>query len=80
MQCFDNYAATCLSGEERKVMNNNVAGARHTFSYLCDDPSFKSEYLKHTSCYKKVSRDWDLCANRFLERVNRSHTKAFDIC
>ncbi|XP_023713670.1 uncharacterized protein LOC111867761 [Cryptotermes secundus] len=80
MQCFDLYAATCLNGDERKVMNRNVAGARHAFSYLCDDPSFQTEYLQYNSCYRKVSRDWDFCANRFLERVNNSHTRAFDIC
>jgi hypothetical protein len=42
MQCFDLYAVTCLNGDERKVMNRNVAGARHAFSYLCDDPSFQT--------------------------------------
>ncbi|KDR12075.1 uncharacterized protein LOC110836537 [Zootermopsis nevadensis] len=80
MQCFDQYAATCLNGDEREVMNRNVAGARHTFSYLCDDPSFQTEYLQYNSCYRKVSKDWDRCANSFLERVNHSYAKAFDIC
>ncbi|GFG32950.1 hypothetical protein Cfor_05509, partial [Coptotermes formosanus] len=80
MQCFDSYAATCLNGDERQVMNRNVAGARHAFSYLCDDPSFQTEYLRYTSCYRKVSKDWDFCANSSLERVNNSPTKAFDIC
>jgi hypothetical protein len=42
MQCFDKYAQTCLNGDERKFMNRNVAGARHMFSYLCDDPSFQT--------------------------------------
>jgi hypothetical protein len=41
---------------------------------------FFSEYLQYNSCYRKVSKDWDFCANRFLERVNNSHTRAFDIC
>jgi len=42
MKCFDSYADACLNGEERQVMNQNVAGARHAFSYLCDDPSFQT--------------------------------------
>jgi hypothetical protein len=42
MQCIDQYAELCLNARERKLMNENVAGARHTFAYLCDDPLFQS--------------------------------------
>jgi hypothetical protein len=51
MQCFDSYAITCLNGDERKLMNSNVAGARHAFSYICDDPSFQrgTVHTRHVS-------------------------------
>jgi hypothetical protein len=28
-----------------------------------------SEYLQFASCYRSVSRDWDMCANRFHRMV-----------
>jgi hypothetical protein len=64
MQCFDLYAATCLNGDERKVMNRNVAGARHAFSYLCDDPSFQAGnvevYTDEVSVEQNVNTHYDL--------------------
>ncbi|EEB11578.1 conserved hypothetical protein [Pediculus humanus corporis] len=69
MKCIDLYSDTCLSSSVRKIINENVAGARHTFAFLCDDPLFQSEYLQYASCYRAVTKDWDFCAKRFLKQV-----------
>ena len=63
MKCFDSYADTCLNGDERQVMNQNVAGARHAFSYLCDDPSFQTGtvHTSQVSMAKVVNTLDDLC-------------------
>lgn len=68
MQCFDLYAATCLNGDERKVMNRNVAGARHAFSYLCDDPSFQTGnvYTDDVSVGQNGNPLYDLCLDDVL--------------
>ncbi|XP_075210982.1 uncharacterized protein LOC142318296 [Lycorma delicatula] len=69
MKCIDDYADACLNRRNRRILEDHVAGARHTFRFLCDDPSFQSEYLRYTSCYRGISANWDFCANRFLSLV-----------
>ncbi|XP_054267023.1 uncharacterized protein LOC128989177 [Macrosteles quadrilineatus] len=69
MGCMDTFANTCLSTTDKQTLDAHVAGARHTFKFLCDDPVFQSEYLQYTSCYKAISKDWDNCANRFVSLV-----------
>jgi hypothetical protein len=63
MQCFDLYAATCLNGDEQKVMNRNVAGARHAFSYLCYDPSFQTGnvHIDNVFMEQNVNIHYDIC-------------------
>ena len=71
MKCFDLYATTCLNGDERQVMNRNVAGARHAFIYLCDDPSFQTGtvHTSHVSMATVVNTLDDLCVE-----MHRTHT------
>ncbi|XP_014271844.1 uncharacterized protein [Halyomorpha halys] len=69
MGCMDAYFEDCLSENDRKIFESHVAGARHTFRFLCDDPGFQAEYLMYTQCYKGISRDWDACANKFIGLV-----------
>ncbi|XP_067003867.1 uncharacterized protein [Anabrus simplex] len=69
MLCFDQYVNTCINGDDRIVINSNVAGARKAFISLCDDPHFQGEYLRHAPCYRNVSKDWEKCSRRFLEQV-----------
>ena len=42
MRCIDTYSKTCLKSQERKILEDHVAGARYTFRFLCDDPGFQS--------------------------------------
>ncbi|XP_039275504.1 uncharacterized protein LOC111044446 [Nilaparvata lugens] len=69
MNCMNSYARECLNPDSRRIMEDHVAGAKHTFSFLCDDPSFQSEYLTYTTCYRGITKDWDSCADRFLALV-----------
>lgn len=66
MGCMDEYSKECLTERDRKILEDHVAGARHTFRFLCDDPGFQSEYLQYTACYRGISKDWDACANKFV--------------
>lgn len=42
MGCMDDFGKRCLSYQERQTMEAHVAGARHTFKFLCDDPVFQT--------------------------------------
>nr|CAD7568667.1 unnamed protein product [Timema californicum] len=41
MGCIEEYANQCLSPRDHKVLEDHVAGAKHTFRFLCDDPGFQ---------------------------------------
>ncbi|XP_063243025.1 uncharacterized protein LOC134542579 [Bacillus rossius redtenbacheri] len=69
MGCIDEYAARCMSEKDRLVLEDHVAGARYTFTFLCDDPGFQADYLKYTTCYRGISADWDGCAKSFVQLV-----------
>ena len=42
MRCIDAYAKDCLNPQDRKMLEDHVAGARYTFHFLCDDAGFQS--------------------------------------
>jgi len=42
MRCIDTYSKNCLKAQERKILEDHVAGARYTFRFLCDDAGFQS--------------------------------------
>ena len=42
MRCIDMYSKTCLKPQDRKILEDHVAGARYTFRFLCDDAGFQS--------------------------------------
>ena len=42
MNCIDDYKARCLTARQQQVIERGVAGARHTFAFLCDDPVFQA--------------------------------------
>ncbi|XP_066904787.1 uncharacterized protein [Halyomorpha halys] len=78
MGCIDTYSQECLSDKDRKIFESHIAGARHTFHFLCNDPGFREEYLMYTTCYKGISKDWDACANKFIalaeEEISRKNS------
>jgi hypothetical protein len=45
MQCIDEYKDQCLNQRHKIQMERAVAGAQHTFAFLCDDPVFQSGKL-----------------------------------
>ena len=47
MQCIDEYKDQCLNQRHKIQMERAVAGAQHTFAFLCDDPVFQSGKLKN---------------------------------
>ncbi|XP_068083748.1 uncharacterized protein [Anabrus simplex] len=75
MGCMDDFSQTCLSVRDRRLLDDQVAGARHTFKFLCDDPDFQTEYLKYTTCYRGISRDWESCTNRFTQLVQEEMSR-----
>lgn len=70
MSCIDHYKDNCLHRRQQLNLERHVAGARHTFAFLCDDPVFQSEFLQHQSCFRGTSRDWGKCANHFQRLVD----------
>lgn len=41
MQCLDDYSDSCLSTDQKEIVNDNVIGAKYTFKFLCDDETFQ---------------------------------------
>ncbi|PSN42456.1 hypothetical protein C0J52_18916 [Blattella germanica] len=88
MGCINDYADNCLNPREKKILEDNLAGAKHTFRFLCDDAGFQSEYLMYKACYRGISKDWDACAGRFVqlvrEEMNRKNateeTRLMELC
>ncbi|KAI5713154.1 hypothetical protein M8J76_011387 [Diaphorina citri] len=79
MKCFDDYSRNCLAAAEQKKLEDYIVGARYTFRFLCDDPAFQSQYLKYTTCFKGISRDWDNCANIFLRLVKEEMSRTVNV-
>lgn len=42
MSCIDEFKDQCLNQRQKLQMERAVAGAQHTFAFLCDDPVFQS--------------------------------------
>ena len=42
MSCIDEFKNQCLNQRQKIQMERAVAGAQHTFAFLCDDPVFQS--------------------------------------
>uniref|UniRef100_A0A8D8Q9A5 Uncharacterized protein n=2 Tax=Cacopsylla melanoneura TaxID=428564 RepID=A0A8D8Q9A5_9HEMI len=79
MKCFDDYSRHCLAVSEQKKLEDYIVGARYTFRFLCDDPAFQAQYLKYTTCFKGITRDWDHCANTFLRLVKEEMSRTENI-
>ncbi|XP_069688946.1 uncharacterized protein [Periplaneta americana] len=75
MGCIDEYSKNCLKPNDKKILEDHVAGARYTFRFLCDDAGFQSEYLMYKTCYRGVSKDWDACASRFVQLVREEMSR-----
>ncbi|XP_046988700.1 uncharacterized protein LOC124594375 [Schistocerca americana] len=86
MGCVDEYLQ-CASVSSRRLVEQQVEGARYTFRFLCDDAQFRAEYLQYTDCYRAISDDWTECADRFMTLVNEDtaalkdrHTRMLELC
>ncbi|KAK7861724.1 hypothetical protein R5R35_014582 [Gryllus longicercus] len=88
MGCVEEYSRNCLNAKDRRLVEDQVAGANYTFHFLCDDKTFQKEYLKYTSCYRGITHQWDTCANRFMELVREEmarrnateHQRMLELC
>lgn len=50
MSCIDEFKDQCLNQRQKIQMERAVAGAQHTFAFLCDDPVFQSGKFSSDSC------------------------------
>lgn len=79
MKCIDDYSHKCLAAAEQKKLEDYIVGARYTFRFLCDDPTFQAQYLKYTTCFKGISKDWDHCTNIFLRLVKEEMSRTVNV-
>ncbi|VVC45402.1 Hypothetical protein CINCED_3A006277 [Cinara cedri] len=87
MQCVEDFSKSCLSLDQKDIVNDNVIGAKYTFAFLCDDEAFQKDYLRYTDCYEVINSDWNECSTKFMllareeMNANRSEdTKVLDLC
>lgn len=65
MSCIDDYKGKCLKSKQQQLVEKAVAGARHTMDFLCNDPEFQKEFLRHQNCFRGTAIDWEHCSNHF---------------
>uniref|UniRef100_A0A182SMV8 Uncharacterized protein n=1 Tax=Anopheles maculatus TaxID=74869 RepID=A0A182SMV8_9DIPT len=66
MECVRQYLKECVNARQRKIIENEVYGAKKLYEFLCYDQAFQQEFLRHKSCFQLVHPEWDLCSNQFL--------------
>ncbi|XP_053698510.1 uncharacterized protein LOC128745460 [Sabethes cyaneus] len=83
MDCVQHYLNTCIDSKERKIIENEVYGARKLYGYLCRDKSFQREFLKHKACFHYMHNDWDSCSRNFIsilkEEMARTTQQSFNV-
>ncbi|CAL8121690.1 unnamed protein product [Orchesella dallaii] len=72
MSCVDSWAKKCLPEREWAKLRHSIMGAHEMYSFLCKDPKFRIDFLKHKGCYKKLSPHWDDCSRHFIEGMRRN--------
>ncbi|XP_058455059.1 uncharacterized protein LOC131432669 [Malaya genurostris] len=66
MDCVQHYLKVCVDTKERKIIENEVYGAKKLYEFLCQDKTFQREFLKHKSCFHHMHDDWDSCSSKFV--------------
>ncbi|XP_055526384.1 uncharacterized protein LOC129719050 [Wyeomyia smithii] len=83
MDCVQHYLNACVDAKERKIIENEVYGARKLYEYLCRDKSFQREFLKHKACFRYMHNDWDSCSRNFIsilkEEMARTTQESFNV-
>uniref|UniRef100_A0A182IYC4 DUF19 domain-containing protein n=1 Tax=Anopheles atroparvus TaxID=41427 RepID=A0A182IYC4_ANOAO len=66
MECVQHYLNVCVDQTERKIIENEVYGAKRLYEFLCRDRTYQQEFLRHKACFYHVHHDWDACSSRFI--------------
>uniref|UniRef100_A0A182RSX8 Uncharacterized protein n=1 Tax=Anopheles funestus TaxID=62324 RepID=A0A182RSX8_ANOFN len=75
MECVQHYLNVCVDQKERKIIENEVYGAKRLYEFLCQDRSFQKEFLKHKDCFHHVHQDWDGCSSKFISILKEEMSK-----
>uniref|UniRef100_A0A182NRR6 Uncharacterized protein n=1 Tax=Anopheles dirus TaxID=7168 RepID=A0A182NRR6_9DIPT len=76
MECVQHYLNVCVDEKERKIIENEVYGAKRLYKFLCRDRSFQKEFLRHKACFALVHHDWDVCSGKFVGILKEEMAKA----
>jgi hypothetical protein len=74
MGCYLDWGRRCLKTEDLARLNNSVLGATELYTFMCQDPTFKRNFLAHGDCYRRISRKWDACARSFIAALKTFFT------
>ncbi|XP_038104494.1 uncharacterized protein LOC6042425 [Culex quinquefasciatus] len=75
MDCVQHYLDSCVDQKDRKIVENEVYGARKLYEFLCRDKSFQREFLRHKTCFHHVHPDWDRCSKDFVTIMKEEMAK-----
>ncbi|XP_058118711.1 uncharacterized protein LOC131284088 [Anopheles ziemanni] len=75
MECVQHYLNVCVDQKERKIIENEVYGAKRLYEFLCRDRSYQQEFLRHKTCFYHVHHDWDACSSKFIGILKEEMTK-----
>ncbi|XP_053680814.1 uncharacterized protein LOC128731708 [Anopheles nili] len=75
MECVKHYMNVCVDQKERKIIENEVYGAKRLYEFLCRDRSFQQEFLEHKACFHLIQHDWDVCSSKFIGILKEEMTK-----
>ncbi|XP_055587544.1 uncharacterized protein LOC129739988 [Uranotaenia lowii] len=88
MACVQRYVDSCLDSVKRRIIENEVYGAKKLYAFLCQDRSFQREFLKHKTCFFHVQNHWNTCSRDFVailqdemeQRVSNADTRYLNFC
>ncbi|PSN57329.1 hypothetical protein C0J52_02126 [Blattella germanica] len=75
IRCIHNYTRHCLTEEMRMHFNQLYDGTTRVIQKLCQPGPYQQEFLSHAPCMRKVTTDYEACADRYQKKVGEVHQR-----
>ncbi|KAL7645146.1 UNVERIFIED_CONTAM: hypothetical protein RMT77_003524 [Armadillidium vulgare] len=63
MNCVHNYTSKCLTPEKQFEVRTKIKSQTAFMDFLCNDSLFQKDYLSHSKCFEKITKDWVGCSD-----------------
>lgn len=69
LKCLDEYIHSCLSREEKNLVNDIFDNSLEVIQDLCEEGEFQETYLRHAPCFQLANMQ---CSERYEHVINVS--------